>query len=168
VIPESIEFETRDITDQSVTLNWSLETTSYRLGGCLQYEVEVQPKNMTPFVIEYDIDRDVYMDNLRNCTMDPSLTFQLPYPYYEYKLRVKAKLRTSRTDVDMWSKSVEKTIKTLARRPDRPPETAISCFHIDYLTQNVRLYWRNLQDFELNGPNFNYEIQLNDNVLDTR
>ncbi|XP_063699809.1 cytokine receptor-like isoform X2 [Culicoides brevitarsis] len=86
------------------------------------------------------------------------LRVPLRYPFTEYDLRLRVKSHTAQNTEEMWSPFVTEKVKTLSRVPDRPPESTFGAFYI-HDDDNLTIYWRHLEKYEENGPDFRYDIR---------
>ena len=84
------------------------------------------------------------------------------YPYTDYTIRIGMQSNDSNiTSEDLWSDYAEITGRTLADIPEMPPKITKGSFevvthHIE--KRNVYVYWRQIEEYYRNGPNFRYII----------
>lgn len=115
-------------------LGWPLlETGSFEFGYfCKECEVKEKFPNRSNFRID-----------------------DLPFAFYNYSFEFKFRFKGSK----YW-KNITKTFQTTARIPDKAPNQKHFLFAEN--DKNLSLYWDSMQEKYRNGPDFKYNITLND------
>ena len=92
--------------------------------------------------------------------VNTTITELYPYTNYIFKIRMQSN-NSNITDEKYWSEYAVNTSKTLADVPDAPPQTARGGFEVvthHLQKRNVFVYWRQIEEYFKNGPNFKYAI----------
>merc|ERR1719228_3139340 len=61
----------------------------------------------------------------------------------------------------LWSPYVTKVERTLADKPEMPPKMTMGSFEVvshDIQKRTIYVYWRQIPDYNRNGPNFRYTV----------
>lgn len=115
--------------------------------------------------IEYQIEKEPIFHQVNTSFLPPNkkkyifnLT-ELPYAHYKYEVRIF--IRPKRASLDQfWSDPLFFFITTDSEIPDRPPDIPPGSFTSGVYsgTRLLRVYWKQLEDYEENGANFTYRV----------
>ena len=90
-----------------------------------------------------------------------SETLENLYPFTNYDFKVRIKSNATNETNEIWSDFSAYTATTVSDVPQNPPQTTQGSFEqIVHQMQkrNVYVYWRQIPDFQRNGPNHRYII----------
>lgn len=116
----------------------------------MEYEIRLKPKGFNWY---YATDYVQCQEEYCNVTIT-----NLTYPYREYVVIVRVKVKSAPNVDSMWSEPCNGTFSTKPRQPDAPPRIPVGSFYIDPNEKYVRLYWQQVTQYEENGPDFHYVI----------
>lgn len=143
-----------EITTDTVVIKWYILKYSFYTAKGLDFEVLVRPKgNGTIWRrLHYEKENDRSEYKLK--------VYKLPFAHVWYEISVRLRVHKSgRNDDDYWSEPYVQEFQTLACPPKNPPMTDNGSFYIDSSETTVRLYWKQLEHYEENGPDFEYVIK---------
>ncbi|XP_061395881.1 cytokine receptor-like [Musca vetustissima] len=155
VIPPRPEYTFEDITCHSAIIKWYNIKYSYYKSKGLQYDIRLRPKDgnvdwMSHSNYEIRQKQSEFKIILRD----------IPFAYVWYELSVRVRVKKSaRFDDSYWSEPYIQKFRTAACPPDAAPLTDNGSFYIVPTQTQVRLYWHQLPEYKMNGPNFTYVIE---------
>ncbi|XP_037714931.1 uncharacterized protein LOC119550363 isoform X3 [Drosophila subpulchrella] len=133
--------------DHTIHLWWS--GTDYSAQN-LEWRVWFLPRN--PEIQKHFVQRKV-----RFSAVPMMKIYQLTSPSYAYQAYKMIISRRYPFWDSPWSSEIETPeFVTEAKLPDRPPDILPNGFFYDPKKQNLYVYWRQLDELKINGPNFTY------------
>ncbi|XP_005191927.1 cytokine receptor isoform X2 [Musca domestica] len=155
VIPPRPEYTFEDITCHSAVIKWHNNKYSYYKAKGLQYDIRLRPKDS-------DIDWMSHSNyEIRQKQSEYKIILRdIPFAYVWYELSVRVRVKKSaRFDDSYWSEPYIQQFRTAPCPPDAAPLTDSGSFYIVPTQTQVRLYWHQLPEYKMNGPNFTYVIE---------
>jgi hypothetical protein len=135
------------IKSDSVTVSWVTNSVMSAFPKKVDFQFLIESKYSSNKII------NLY-------SQSPSLVehkLELPYAHTWFAIKMRMKSSLARNHDEMWSKWTNSSVKTEARRPDKPPEMQIGGFNIGN-SGDVYIYWKNLDEQYYNGENFSYIV----------
>ncbi|XP_013097747.2 cytokine receptor isoform X1 [Stomoxys calcitrans] len=152
VIPPKPVYGFEKITNNSAVIKWRMPKYSYYAAKGLQYQVLLRLKNRANWM-------NFTKFKTRNNGSEYRITlFDLPYAYFWYELSLRVRV-TSPNDDSYWSEPHIEEFQTKACPPNAAPLTDVGSFYINSTETVLRLYWHQIPDYRVNGPDFKYTIK---------
>ena len=153
--PEELRILGNILTHNSAIIEFRLSKELQNIPEQLLFDVDV--KN--------DVDGEFKKLNSINLEISKDKIYlgldALEYSFTNYNVRIRIKSKFTVDTKEMWSKYSSVSFQTKARTPNVAPIMCANCFSItDY--GNVYVYWKDLKDYEKNGKNFRYLVQVFD------
>ncbi|KAH8336878.1 hypothetical protein KR059_006447 [Drosophila kikkawai] len=133
-----------------ICLQWVHTDENSLLAWPQEWRVQFNPQSpkLQPYVDQLIVYPDITMYFELNCFKIP------PHSNQAYRLRFSRRYYSTRSP---WSSELDfPELTTAATGPDRPPELLTNGFYHDPEKKELYLFWRQLDELELNGPNFTY------------
>lgn len=77
---------------------------------------------------------------------------------FSYTVEVRSKVISAKNITEMWSKAAHISFWSASRIPEHPPLIAPGNFLVDD-TNNIHVYWKELEEFHQNGAGFTYQVK---------
>ncbi|XP_030748667.1 cytokine receptor isoform X2 [Sitophilus oryzae] len=139
------------ISPNSIKLSWAIPVLIRSFPPGLDFRVSYWEKHSGKWTTLY---------NSSNTHKPPSVEYtleNLPYAHCLYDIRVALKSNNA-TGEFYWSNNSTVAFYSQSKLPDRPPKTNIGGFEVE--GRNIIIYWQKLPQYEENGSNFTYHIEV--------
>lgn len=165
-VPPKVEFDSVRTNISSVEFNFSINESAnyvYNSKNYLIFLVSLRTKLgiLDQSEYQYEVKKavgDIFSFKIEN----------LPYPNYVYNVTFRCKMLLSPNSSDLYfSEPTHYTFMTNPTIPYRPPRTNLGAFEI--IRPNLgnsngnsilTIFWEKLEEYEFNGPNFEYDITV--------
>ncbi|XP_073828659.1 cytokine receptor-like isoform X2 [Musca autumnalis] len=155
VIPPRPEYIIEDITCHSAIIKWHNNKYSLYKAKGLQYDIRLRPKDSSVDWMSHS-----NYEIRQNHSEFKIILRDIPFAYVWYELSVRVRVKKSaRFDDSYWSEPYIQKFQTTACPPDAAPLTDEGSFYVVPTQTQVRLYWHQLPEYGMNGPNFTYVIK---------
>lgn len=125
----------------------------------LKWDIRIKSEYSTTWTnITEGIDYSVEPNDDFNKLICHIFDVRVNYSNVCYKVEVRFRTQESYNIEEMWSEYTAINMKSVAYKPERPPDMTLGSFNVAEDDDIISIYWRELRPEEQNGDKFKYNI----------